>query len=324
MNRDRTDLTDFVRSTVIPGGPIVVLESTVIAQGLPWPDNLETANRMEQAVRHAGADPATIGVLDGVARVGLGIPEIERLARPITAPPGIVPRNAIEPAQGPIRKANRRDLAAILARRGSAATTVSATIWLARRAGIDPCVMATGGLGGVHRGAGTTFDVSTDLDELAQASGSVVICSGFKSILDLPATLEVLETRGILLVGYRTGELPAFTSIGSGLSIEHRVDDPTEAAEMIRWHRRLETPGAVVLVQPVPEAVAIDRDEMESALDDALREAANLGVVGKGITPFLLDRIRQATSGKSLRANMALLVENARLAGEIAVKLADR
>ncbi|QEH33189.1 Pseudouridine-5'-phosphate glycosidase [Aquisphaera giovannonii] len=303
------------------GGPIVVLESTVIAQGLPWPENLEMAAAMEGAVLAAGARPATVGVLDGRARIGLDGVDLERLARPA----GDDPRAEGKDREGldgrRIRKANRRDLSAVLAAGGSAATTVSATLWLARRYGLDPCVMATGGLGGVHRGAGISFDVSTDLDELARADGCLVVCSGFKSILDIPATLEAMETRGIAIVGYRTDELPAFTTASSGLPLEHRVESPEQAARIVWMHRRMCVPGAVVLVQPVPEEDAIDREEMEQVLTEALAEATRAGITGKAITPFLLGRISQGTAGKSLRANMSLLVSNARLAGEIAVAL---
>ena len=178
--------------------------------------------------------------------------------------------------------------------------------------------MATGGLGGVHRGAGRTFDVSADLDELARADGALVVCSGVKSILDVPATLEVLETRGVLVVGYRSDEFPAFTTISSGLPVEARVDSPGEAAELVRAHRRLGLPGAIVLAQPPPAELALSREEMESALGAALRRAEERGIAGKAITPFLLDAIRESTGGRSLAANKALIVANARLAGEVA------
>lgn len=282
----------------------VALESTLIAHGLPWPDNLETARASEDAVRAAGAEPATIAVLGGEVRVGLGAEELERLARAST---------------GSVLKAGRRDLAWAVARGLDAATTVGATLWVARRAGIG--AMATGGLGGVHRGAGRTFDVSADLDELARADGMLVVCSGVKSILDVPATLEVLETRGVLVVGYGTGEFPAFTSVSSGLAVEARVDSPAEAADLVRAHRRLGLPGAVVLAQPPPAGLALPGEEMESALAEALGRAGREGVAGKAITPFLLDAIREATGGRSLAVNKALIVANARLAGEVAAEL---
>jgi pseudouridine-5'-phosphate glycosidase len=282
----------------------VALESTLIAHGLPWPDNLATARGSEAAVREAGAEPATVVVLAGSVRVGIGPEELERLA-------GL-------PA-GTILKAGRRDLAWAVARGLDAATTVGATLWIARRHGID--VMATGGLGGVHRGADRTFDVSADLDELARADGALVVCSGVKSILDVAATLEVLETRGVPVVGYRTDDFPAFTTVSSGLAVEARVDSPTEAADLVRAHRRLGLPGAIVLAQPPPADLAIPRKEMEAAVADALLRAQERGIAGKAITPFLLDAIRESTSGRSLAANKALIVANARLAGEVAAEL---
>jgi pseudouridine-5'-phosphate glycosidase len=221
-------------------------------------------------------------------------------------------------------KANRRDLAAIVAAGRCAATTVSATLWIARRAGVGPGVMATGGLGGVHRDASASFDVSTDLDELARADGAVVVCSGMKSILDVPATMEALETRGVLVVGYRTGELPGFVTATAGLPLEHRVDSPAEAAEVVLAHRALGLPGAIVLAQPVPASEAVDPGPMGRALERALGEARRRGIVGKPMTPFLLSALREATGGHSLRANRALLVANARLAAEVAVALAAR
>ena len=182
--------------------------------------------------------------------------------------------------------------------------------------------MATGGLGGVHRDAASSFDISTDLDELARSDGSLVVCSGMKSILDLPATLEALETRGVLVVGYSTGELPGFLTRSAGLPLEHRVDSPAEAAELVRVHRSLGLPGAIVLVQPVPEADALDPDALRNAIDAAVGDARRLGIAGKRLTPFLLDAVRQATAGRSLRANCALLIANARLAGKVAAELA--
>lgn len=293
--------------------PAVFLESTVLAQGLPWPDNLETANSMEAAVRAVGAVPLTVAMLDGRVRLGLSPDELERVAR--------AAESAEEASRERFVKANRRDISAVVARGGCAATTVSATLWLARRFGQGPCVMATGGLGGVHRGAAETFDVSTDLDELAHADGCVVVCSGFKSILDLPATLEVLESRGVAVVGYRTGDLPAFTTVSSGLALEHRVESPTEAAALVRAHRELGLPGALVLANPVPEADAVPRELMDSSLAAALELARQEGISGKAVTPFLLERIRQNTGGRSLRANRGLLVANARLAAEVALAL---
>jgi pseudouridine-5'-phosphate glycosidase len=302
-----TVVTAEVADALARGRGVVALESTLIAQGLPWPDNLETARASEAAVRKAGAVPATVAVLGGTVRVGLSAAEVERIARTAAA------------GGSGFLKASRRDLGHVAARGLDAATTVSATLWLARAAGIG--VLATGGLGGVHRGASQTFDVSTDLDELARADGAVVVCSGVKSILDLPATLEVLETRGVAVAGYRTGEFPAFTTRSSGLPLEVRVDSPAEAAALARAHRALGLPGAVVLAQPVPASQALDRQEMEAALAHALDEARRLGVAGKAVTPILLARLRSATGGRSLRANTALIVNNATLAGQVAAAI---
>ncbi len=289
-----------VAEALAEGRGVVALESTLIAQGLPWPDNLETARASETAVRQAGAVAATIAVVAGEIRIGLTAAELEQMAR----------------APGRFVKASRRDLSWVVARGLDASTTVSATIRLARRAGID--VVATGGLGGVHRDASTTFDISTDLDELARADGCAVVCSGVKSILDVPATLEVLETRGVPVVGYGVDEFPAFTTRSSGLKLEARVDSPAEAAALISSHRSLGLPGAVVLAQAVAAELALDRDLMESALTIATAEARSLGLTGKALTPFLLDRLRIATSGRSLAANTALIVANAGLAGALA------
>ncbi len=294
-----------VAEALSSGRAVVALESTLIAHGLPWPDNLETARRSEAAVREAGAVPATIAVLGGTIRVGLLDGEVGRLAR-----------------DGRALKASRRDLSAAVARGLDAATTVSATLWVARRFGLP--VLATGGLGGVHRGASTTFDISTDLDELAKADGMLVVCSGVKSILDVPATLDALETRGVAVVGYRTDTFPAFTTASSGLPLDFRVDDPAEAAATVRAHRDLGLPGAIVLAQAVAGEDALDRDVMEAALAEGLERARALGVAGKAVTPFLLDHLRAATGGLSLRANRALIVANAGLAGRVAVALAGR
>ena len=285
------------------GRAVVALESTLVAQGLPWPTNLETAIAAEGAVRASGSVPATIAVVGGVARVGLDREELAALAEP-----------------GRFRKAGRRDLGVAVALGLDAATTVSATMHIARLAGIG--AMATGGLGGVHRGAGATFDVSTDLDELARADGLLLVCSGAKSILDLPATLERLETLGIPIVGYRASTLPGFTAVDSGLPLEWRADTPAEAAAIVRAHRALRLPGAVVLAQSVPDSAAVPGAMMEEALDGAMAEAKARAVSGKPLTPFLLEAVRRATEGRSLGANVALIVANARLAGEVAVALA--
>jgi pseudouridine-5'-phosphate glycosidase len=316
-----------VQNPIDRNGPIVVLESTAIAQGLPWPDNLETAQAMEAAIRAQGAFAATIAIFDGVARIGLSAAELEQVARSATYPSDDDSTDDLSHQNSPHRrfdKANRRDLGAAIAQRGYASTTISATLWLAQRYGPKPCIMATGGLGGVHRDAAQNFDVSTDLDELAMANGSMLVCSGFKSTLDLPATLEALETRGVAIAGYRTAELPGFLTIDSGLPLEHTVETPAEAADLLRAHRLLGLPGALVLANPVPDRDALGRESLDSALETAFFEARRRKVTGKAITPFLLDSIRRQTEGQSLRANKALLVANAALAAQIAVELAGR
>jgi pseudouridine-5'-phosphate glycosidase len=288
-----------VRDALSAGRPVVALESTLISHGLPAPENLRVALECENVLRRLHVLPATIAVLDGTIRVGLTLDELHRVATSST-----------------FRKAGRRDLGLVVSQGLDAATTVSATLRIARMAGIS--IMATGGLGGVHRGAGATFDVSTDLDELARADGMMVVCSGVKSILDIPATLEALEARGVPVVGYRTGEFPAFTTVSSGLPLEWRVENPDEAGAMLAAHRRLKLPGAIVLAQPVDPSVALPSEILEQALADALARAAERGVQGKALTPFLLDHLRGATEGRSLLANSALIVANAGLAGRIA------
>jgi pseudouridine-5'-phosphate glycosidase len=300
---DTCELASEVERALARGGAVVALESTLVAHGLPWPENLETARGAEAAVRAAGATPATIAVVAGRVRVGLTDQELEFLAR-----------------AGTFAKAGRRELSRVVAQGSDAATTVSGTLWIARRHGIG--VLATGGLGGVHRDAATTFDISNDLDELARADGVLVVCSGIKSILDMPATLDALETRGVPVVGYRTNELPAFLTRSSGLPLDARVESPAEAAALVSAHRQLGLPAAIVLTQPVPESDALDQAAMDEALNVALADAQRQHISGKAVTPFLLDRIRQATAGESLRANQALILANARLAGEAAVALA--
>ncbi len=290
-----------IAQALAEGRPVVALESTLIAHGLPWPENLETARESEFAVRRAGSIPATVAVLGGEIQVGLSSAELELIARA---------------EKGSILKAGRRDLGIVTARRLDAATTVSATLWIAKTVGIG--VMATGGLGGVHRGAAETFDISMDLDELARADGVVVVCSGVKSILDIAATLESMETRGIAIIGYRTSMFPAFTTPSSDLPIEWRADTPEDVAAMIRGHRDLKLSGAIVLAQEVSAEFGIARGEMDAAIETALIAAAKGGISGKTITPFLLDAVRKATEGRSLIANRALIVANAGLAGKIA------
>lgn len=275
---------------------VVALESTVISHGLPRPLNLETARRLEGLVRDGGAVPATVAVLGGRLCVGLDESQLERLAF----------------AEG-VRKMSRRDLAVGVARGWDGATTVATTLWVASRAGLK--VFATGGIGGVHRGP--LPDVSADLPELARTPMTVV-CSGAKSVLDLPATREWLETNGVCLVGYGADELPAFYTRRSGLPVDARCDTPREVASIARARDALGLEGAVVVAVPVPKEFEVDAGLVEKSLDEALSEAERRSVTGRELTPFLLSHLAAHTSGATLRANVALLENNARVAAEIA------
>jgi pseudouridine-5'-phosphate glycosidase len=303
MNAALCDVRAEVASALKAGRPVVALESTLIAHGLPLPTNVETAADAERAVRAAGAVPATIAVLAGVPTVGLSPEEIDVLAR-----------------AADVRKASARDLAAAVAHTATAATTVSATMRLAQLAGIG--VFATGGIGGVHPAEeGAPLDVSADLTELGRTPACVV-CAGAKSILDLPATLEVLETNGVPVVGYRTDEFPAFYLPTSGLRVPARVDSPAEAAALLRAHWRLGGAG-VVLARPLPADVALNASEFADALATAQQRARAEKVSGTALTPFLLARLAEVTGGKTLAANRALIVANAALAAEIAAALCE-
>lgn len=280
--------------------PVVALESTVLAHGLPRPRNLQVGRALEQAVADGGATPATVGVVAGVPRVGLEDAEVERLAM----------------ADG-VLKLSTRDLPVPLARGLDGATTVAATMWLAARAGVQ--VFATGGIGGVHRGEAR--DVSADLTELGRTP-MIVVCAGAKSVLDLPATREALETAGVLVAGWRTDELPAFYAAHSDLSVDVRVEDADEAAALWRAHRDLGLPGALLLCVPPPAEQALDADEVERSIESALEAARRAGIRGKEVTPYLLRAVADATEGRSLEANVALLMNNARVAAAVAVALA--
>jgi pseudouridylate synthase len=292
---------DEVRDALDAGRPVVALESTLIAHGLPWPTNLETANAAERAVREAGAVPATIAVWNGSPTVGLSVNQLTELAQ-----------------MSGVLKASRRDLAAAVAGEFTAATTVAATMFLAHQAGIR--VFATGGVGGVHRDAEKTFDVSADLVELARTP-VLVVCAGAKSILDLPRTLEMLETVGVPVIGYRTDNFPAFYVRDSGLPVSSRVNTPAEAARSFSVHARMGGGGAI-LAQPVNTEFALASDEIDKAVSQAEAEAKSQGIRGGALTPFLLARLAELTEGRSLKANQALIVANARLAAEVASALA--
>lgn len=290
-----------VAAAVQAARPVVALESTVLAHGLPRPRNLEVGRGMEAAVRAAGAVPATVGVVAGRARVGLDDAALVRLST----------------AEG-VLKLSTRDLAVPVARAADGATTVAATMWLAARAGVE--VFATGGIGGVHRG--DERDVSADLTELGRTP-MLVVCAGAKSVLDLPATREALETAGVLVAGWRTGELPAFYARSSGLAVDVRVDSAAEAAALWRAHWGLGLPGAVLLSVPPPEEAALDGAAIERAIAAALEQARRRGIRGKDVTPYLLGEVARSTGGRSLEANVALLLQNARVAAEVAVAIAE-
>lgn len=295
-------LSEEVKSALEDKKPIVALESTVIAHGLPFPHNLETARKLETAVRENGAIPATIAVFDGEFCVGLNEKQIEFLAKD---------KN--------IRKISRRDLPIVTAKKLNCATTVATTAFIAHRAGIK--IFATGGIGGVHRGF--SADVSADLPELANTPVTVV-CSGAKIVLDLPRTREWLETHGVSVIGWQCAELPAFYSRKSGLPVDERVENAREAAAIIRARDELNLKNSILLTVPVPEEFEIDAGELETILAEALRAADEKNIAGKEITPFLLRRMSEKSAGKTLAANIALLENNARVAASVAVELSKQ
>jgi pseudouridylate synthase len=282
--------------------PVVALESTVISHGMPFPQNLETARGLERLVRASGAVPATVAVIDGRIRVGVSDADLERLAS----------------GREPVAKLSRRDLPIRLAQRGLGATTVAATMFAASVAGIR--VFATGGIGGVHRGAPATFDISADIEELGRTSVAVV-CAGAKAILDLGLTLEALETRGVPVLGYRTDRFPAFYSRTSPFPVDARVETVEEIARICRTKWELGLTGGVVVANPVPEALAMDSSEVTTAIDAALAEAQARRITGKALSPFLLGRVADLTGGRSLEANVGLIRNNAVLASHIATAL---
>lgn len=295
----KPELSPEVASALSAGRPVVALESTIIAHGMAYPANVETALTVEQVVRDHGAMPATIAVIGGKLKAGLSGEEIERF--------GKEGRN--------IMKVSVRDLPFVAGCGLDGATTVAATMRIAAMAGIS--VFATGGMGGVHRGAGETFDVSADLTEMTQ-SNVALVTAGAKAILDLPLTLERLETDGVPVIGYRTGEFPAFYSRGSGLKVPMRADSAEEVAAIMRAKWELGLRGAVIVANPIPQEDEIPAAEIEPVIAAALAQANRLGIRGKDVTPFLLGEIVKATAGRSLQANIALVKNNARVAAEIA------
>jgi pseudouridine-5'-phosphate glycosidase len=286
-----------VANALAKNQPVVALESTVIAHGLPRPQNLETARRLEQIVREAGAVPATIAILEGRLRVGINHDELQSLATATD-----------------IKKISTRDLAIAVAQRWNGATTVASTAWIAHRAGIK--VFATGGIGGVHRGS--LPDVSADLPELARTP-IIVVCSGAKIVLDLPATREWLETHGVTAIGYRCDEMPAFYSRKSGLPIDVRVDSAPEVSRVFMAQQELNINAGLLVTVPVPEEFEVPAEQLYAVLGQALEEAETTNVGGRELTPFLLSRMATASEGATLRANIALLENNARTAAEIAI-----
>ena len=297
------DVSPEIVKALAAGAPIVALESTIISHGMPYPENVATALRVEAAVRAAGAIPATIAILGGRLKAGLSRDEIERLGKAGLA----------------VTKASRRDLPRLVAEGMDGATTVAATMIVAALAGIR--VFATGGIGGVHRGAERSFDISADLEELGRTEVAV-ICAGAKSILDLPKTLEYLETKGVPVIGYRTGEFPAFYTTRSGLALEERAETPVQIAARMKAKWGLGLGGGVVIANPVPENMAMDAKLIGATIEIALAAAEATGIKGKEVTPFLLAKVKELTGGESLESNIALVLNNAELASKIAVEYA--
>ena len=294
-------LSEEVKTALDEKRAVVALESTVIAHGLPRPQNLATAQRLEEIVRETGATPATIAVMKGKLCVGLDSKQLQYLAE----------------TDG-IHKLSRRDLPVAVARHWDGATTVATTMWIAHRAGIS--VFATGGIGGVHRGS--LPDVSADLPELARTR-MIVVCSGAKIVLDLPATREWLETNGVTVVGYGCDELPAFYSRMSGLAVDMRAETPDEIAQLALAHQALEMEGAILVTVPVPEAAEVPQELLQQTLDEALQEAVRQQISGRDLTPFLLSRMASQSGGATLRANISLLENNARVASQVAIALSS-
>ena len=303
MNR-YLDISPEVQLALAENRPVVALESTIISHGMPYPQNVQTALQVEQTIRDNGATPATIAIIGGRLKAGLSKEEIEYL--------GKEGRN--------VTKASRRDLPVLVAKKKDGATTVTTTMIIAAMAGIK--VFATGGIGGVHRGATATMDISADLEELAQTP-VMVICAGAKAILDLGLTLEYLETKGVPVIGYGTEELPAFYTRTSGLKVDYRIDTPEELAAAFRAKLDMGLKGGMLVTNPIPEEYSMDPVRINKAIDEALLEADAKGIKGKEVTPFLLARIKDITGGDSLASNIQLVLNNARLAARTAKCLAN-
>jgi len=296
------DIAPEVKAALEEGRPVVALESTIISHGMPYPQNVETALNVEKIIRDAGATPATIAVIKGRLKAGLSRDEIDYLGRTGTKVP----------------KASRRDLPVLVAKGMDGATTVTTTMIIAHLAGIQ--VFATGGVGGVHRGAETTMDISADLEELAHTP-VMVICAGAKSILDLGLTLEYLETHGVPVIGYGTKELPAFYTRKSGFAVDYELDTPAELAKAFFVKQDMGLGGGMLVTNPIPEQYSMDHEVINKAIDEAIAESKKLGIHGKETTPFLLAKIKDITGGDSLASNIQLVYNNARLAAQTATEL---
>ena len=299
------DIKSDVAEALATGKPVVALESTIISHGMPYPQNVETALKVEQTIRENGAVPATIAIIGGQLKAGCTPEEIEYLGKKGQA----------------VIKASRRDLPVLIARKEDGATTVTTTMIIAAMAGIQ--VFATGGIGGVHRGAQQTFDISADLEELAQTP-VMVICAGAKSILDLGLTLEYLETKGVPVIGYQTEELPAFYTRRSGFKVDYRIDTPEELAAAFQAKINCGLKGGMLVTNPIPEEYSMPKDIIDAAINQAIKEMDAAGVHGKQCTPFLLAKVKELTGGESLDSNIQLVLNNARLAAKTAKALCEK
>ena len=295
-------VSEEVKNALKEGKAVVALESTIISHGMPYPKNVETALKVEAEVRKYGAIPATIGIIDGIGVVGMSKEEIEEFGK----------------RKGVI-KTSRRDLPVIYARKLWGATTVATTMMLAKEAGIE--VFVTGGIGGVHRGASETFDISADLQELANTDVTVV-CAGAKAILDLKLTLEYLETYGVTVLGYKTKELADFYTAHSGLNLEYEIEDPLDGAKIIKAKRENCLRGGILIANPIPEEYAMDKEVIDNCINEAIKEMDKLGIHGKESTPYLLAKICELTGGESLESNIRLVLNNAKIGSKIAVEYA--
>ncbi len=302
MYKEYIDILPEVREALSQGRPVVALESTIISHGMPYPDNVNTARIVEKIIRDHGAVPATIGIINGRIKVGLSQEDLEHMG---------TGKNII--------KASRRDLPFIISKKLDGATTVASTMIIAELVGIE--IFVTGGIGGVHRGATETFDISADLMELANTNVAVV-CAGVKSILDIGLTLEYLETHGVPVVGYKTEEFPAFYTRKSGFKVDYSVESEEELAKAIKTKWDLNMNGGVVVGNPIPEEYEMDYDKINKAIEEALKEAEEKGVKGKETTPFLLSKVKALTEGASLASNIQLVYNNAKVGARLAVELA--